>query len=245
MKKVQFITLIISLLVSCNKEYKTDFKSGILWQINSKNGTESFIFGTFHMYPKGEIILSKDVISSLNQCNVLALEKKPRSQAEHKNLTPFPMPNFVLENHKIIVAEYGDDLVSMERELVEKALESEMKLTGLESTSKTFNIMKELSELKFDENRFANDPVLRNFKESVSQYKTGSIDQYYKNVAARFGNDMTTILIDRRNKDWVVDIENLIKSDQTFIAVGIGHLGGESGILNLLAKKGYQIKKVE
>lgn len=222
-----------------------NFKSGILWQIQAQNGSKSYIFGTLHLYPQSEIKLSNKVVTSLKECSVLTLERKSGSQAEHQKLSQFQMPNFVLENHKIIVAEYGDDLTSMERELIGKALELEIEVTGLESPGKTLNILQAVGEIKNDKIKFTKDQILMDYKKSVSQYKTGSIDRYYKNVAARFGNEMTQILIDERNKDWIEDIENFIETDKTFIAVGIAHLGGESGILNLLAKKGYQIKKVE
>lgn len=36
-------------------------------------------------------------------------------------------------------------------------------------------------------------------------------------------------------------IEDLIKKQATFVAVGAAHLGGEKGVLNLLKSKGYSV----
>lgn len=45
-----------------------------------------------------------------------------------------------------------------------------------------------------------------------------------------------------RNKNWIPEIENLIKDQSVFIAVGAGHLPGENGLLQLLRKAGYTIE---
>ncbi|MBC8046180.1 MAG: TraB/GumN family protein [Fimbriimonadaceae bacterium] len=52
------------------------------------------------------------------------------------------------------------------------------------------------------------------------------------------------LFINDRNKNWIPKIEAMIKDKPTFIAVGAGHLPGESGVIELLRKKGYTVKAI-
>lgn len=54
----------------------------------------------------------------------------------------------------------------------------------------------------------------------------------------------TKVLLDNRNKKWIPLIEREIKERSTFFAVGAGHLGGASGVVNLLRNSGYTVSPV-
>lgn len=45
----------------------------------------------------------------------------------------------------------------------------------------------------------------------------------------------------RRNLEWLPKIDKMINSKPSFIAVGVSHLEGEKGLLNLLRGKGYTL----
>lgn len=160
MKNPLFLILILLFSISCSKEKNTDFESGILWKIESKNGIESFIFGTIHLYPKTELELSEKTISKLKECNVLALERDVTNQMEQKKFADFEMPKFLLEIYGIIIKEYGDELVSMESKLIEEAIDSKIELTGPESTSEILKIMEEIKKTKIPENTFIKEENL-------------------------------------------------------------------------------------
>ena len=52
-------------------------------------------------------------------------------------------------------------------------------------------------------------------------------------------------LLDERNFRMVDKIEGFLEDDDVcFMVVGAGHLVGENGIINLLAKKGYKISQL-
>lgn len=244
MKKIPFIILILIFSISCNTNKNTDFELGILWKIKSKNGIESFIFGTVHLYPKTELELSEKTISKLKECNVLALERNVKNQKEQKKFSDFEMPKFLLESYGVIIKEYGEELISMESELIEKAMNSKMELTGLESTDEILNILKEIKNIKIPENTFIKKEMLSDYQKNLKQYKTELIGDCYKSMTIQMGNEITKILVDNRNKNWINDIESLIKKDKIFIAVGMGHLGGKNGLLNLLSEKGYILKRM-
>ena len=52
-------------------------------------------------------------------------------------------------------------------------------------------------------------------------------------------------LLYERNQNWVPQLEEYIKKESVFIAVGAGHLPGEEGVINLLRNKGYTVKALE
>ncbi|MEZ0540646.1 TraB/GumN family protein [Fibrella arboris] len=52
-------------------------------------------------------------------------------------------------------------------------------------------------------------------------------------------------LIDDRNLRWMSQLRPLLAERSTFIAVGVGHLTGPNGLLNLLREAGYVVKAVK
>lgn len=48
-----------------------------------------------------------------------------------------------------------------------------------------------------------------------------------------------------RNRSWISQIENLHKKESTFFFVGVGHLGGQGGIVEMLRKSGFKVRKLE
>ncbi len=50
------------------------------------------------------------------------------------------------------------------------------------------------------------------------------------------------LLIYNRNRNWVKQFERIAQHGSFLFAVGAGHLPGEDGVLQLLAKKGYSLK---
>lgn len=52
-------------------------------------------------------------------------------------------------------------------------------------------------------------------------------------------------LLSRRNQDWAKKIPEIIKDRPTLIGVGVRHLPGEKGVINLLREKGYRVEAVK
>ncbi len=49
-------------------------------------------------------------------------------------------------------------------------------------------------------------------------------------------------LVDERNRQWLPQLNGLLRKDSTFIAVGLGHLFGPNGILQGLENQGFQVR---
>ena len=52
------------------------------------------------------------------------------------------------------------------------------------------------------------------------------------------------LLLYTRNRSWVQQMEPIMQEKSTLFAVGAGHLGGENGVLDLLRKKGYNLRPI-
>ena len=51
--------------------------------------------------------------------------------------------------------------------------------------------------------------------------------------------------LNARNRAWVPMLEQVMKrSGRAMVLVGAGHLGGESGVINLLRGKGYVVRQL-
>lgn len=80
-----------------------------------------------------------------------------------------------------------------------------------------------------------------------SLYVQGNLEGLYDMLIET--EDMTEaekfLLVDERNHDWLPKIEEHIKQEPCFIAVGALHLPGNDGLINLLRKAGYKVKAVK
>ena len=52
------------------------------------------------------------------------------------------------------------------------------------------------------------------------------------------------LLIVRRNREWMPKLEAHIKRGHSFIAVGVGHLVGDRGLIAMLRKRGYTVERI-
>lgn len=85
------------------------------------------------------------------------------------------------------------------------------------------------------------------FDTMVNVYKTQQLKEIEKLFShSEFGMaDNQDILLDRRNKNWVVQLKPIMKNESVFVAVGAGHLIGKMGLIALLRKEGYTVRPIE
>jgi uncharacterized protein len=84
------------------------------------------------------------------------------------------------------------------------------------------------------------------FTELIGHYKNEDLEQLQ-----RFAQDkrfMTPAaqhwILDVRNKNWIQKMPAMMKNESVFFAVGVIHLAGENGLLQLLKKDGYSVTPV-
>jgi hypothetical protein len=86
----------------------------------------------------------------------------------------------------------------------------------------------------------------REFSALMNDYPQGNLEEIYEYTLHPVENNPAFIedFYTKRNLEWFPKIEKMIKDNPSFIAIGISHLEGESGILNLLKQKGYTLVPV-
>ena len=80
----------------------------------------------------------------------------------------------------------------------------------------------------------------------VTAWQRGDADKLYALLFKSFEEHpgIEDRLLTRRNKDWIVKIEEMLGNPQnTMVVVGAGHLIGPRGLVQLLKQKGYQVKQ--
>ncbi|MCP3660013.1 MAG: TraB/GumN family protein [Bacteroidetes bacterium] len=101
--------------------------------------------------------------------------------------------------------------------------------------------------------------IINSFKEQIKGYKTRKLDtnsdddlEYIvkklnlKSInveeAKKYDKNYYALMVDRRNKNWMSNIEKCIKEKSTLVAVGAAHL---KGIIKELKTKGYKITPIK
>jgi uncharacterized protein YbaP (TraB family) len=139
--------------------------------------------------------------------------------------------------------------VSPEQELVKTATAAGKPVFGLETVEDQVNA---LEREPLDSQAVSLRKILLNFdstknmmQDMKKNYQLKDADSLYRYMK-RMGvdNAFERALLVERNQRWIPKITEAMKKGQTFFAVGAGHLGGESGVIALLRKKGYTVSPV-
>ncbi len=85
------------------------------------------------------------------------------------------------------------------------------------------------------------------FEQMLNAYKNQQLAEIEKiiNDPALGMESNQDILLDSRNKNWVVQLNEILKKKSVFIAVGAGHLVGKMGLIALLKEAGYVVRGLE
>ena len=91
--------------------------------------------------------------------------------------------------------------------------------------------------------------LAQDIKKIVSIYKSGDIDLLYSEYINDTSETALTLrekhdFLDDRNTRWAKKIAEIIKNNSAFIAVGALHLPSENGLIALLKKAGFKVKKI-
>jgi len=120
----------------------------------------------------------------------------------------------------------------------------------LEPADYQLNLLAKMN--KEDQSSFLNQTlrdlelVLQLAGEIVSYWKTGDAESLHALLFKSFKDypNIHARLLIQRNKKWVSKIENLTREKKNvLVVVGVGHLVGPDGLLDLLRKRGYKLKQ--
>jgi uncharacterized protein YbaP (TraB family) len=140
---------------------------------------------------------------------------------------------------------YGIDL-----HFYTKAKGDEKELSYLESVDYQLNLLAKMNMQ--DQNSFLVQ-TLKDLEIStqladdmMTAWQNGEADDLYNLLFKSFEDHpgIENRLLTRRNKDWLPQIEKMLKTPKTtMVIVGAGHLIGPDGLVELLKQKGYEVKQ--
>lgn len=124
-------------------------------------------------------------------------------------------------------------------------------VVGLESIDFQMSLMDKMSyqsQANYLLETLANKPkAIDEFQKMAEAYKSRDLELMLKSIDEEKGlmTDFENEMLVKRNIAWVPEIIKLVTNKSTFIAVGAGHLGGKTGVLQLLRAEGYTLKVIE
>ncbi|TCV19996.1 hypothetical protein EDC17_100395 [Sphingobacterium alimentarium] len=135
---------------------------------------------------------------------------------------------------------------SMEVELF--TLAQEKKISDLETLEFQMDMMRKIAtpEYFYAYLNMYNE-ASASTQEMVHAYKTENLSELDKimNDPKWMTPEVRDMMLTQRNLRWVEAIPSKIANTKTFIAVGSGHLGGETGLIKLLRDKGYTVTPIQ
>jgi len=114
-----------------------------------------------------------------------------------------------------------------------------LQLSLIEKENKYPNWKKERKKISAWINQMTTDKPNMNNCGLANKYRKFDLDYEFEKECE------TDILILQRNNDWMKTIPNLLRTENTFIAVGYSHLRKKCGILEQLKNKGFKIEPIE
>ncbi len=144
----------------------------------------------------------------------------------------------------------SDEVVSYEFELMKLAQDGDKNIQGLETAEFQMSMFDSIpykvqAQMLVETIKSGNSDD-QEFKKMVELYKNQDIEgmqDLMKDDQEGIGKYEELLLINR-NKNWIPLMAEMMMEKPTFFAVGAGHLGGKSGVINLLQAEGYQLKPI-
>lgn len=159
------------------------------------------------------------------------------------------MKPFVLSSMVMTKMMPCEQIGGYEMFFIQKAKEDKIPIVGLETVASQVGIFDQIpikDQLNDLGKMVTEKEGMEEFAAMVKAYLEEDIDQLYQMIASSdMFKDYQDILLVDRNKSWIPIIEELVKEQPTFIAVGSGHLASETGVIQLLRDAGYTIEAIK
>ena len=199
------------------------------------------------VYPEGQ-----DLFQNISETTRKNLEEKLQSLGLHLAYFSRFKPWFLAVTLTTLELQrlgfnplYGIDL-----HFYTKAKADEKELAYLESVEYQLNLLGKMNAQ--DQKSFLTQ-TLKDLEISaqladdmMTAWQNGDADDLYALLSKSFEDHpgIEDRLLTRRNKDWIQQIETMLKEPKnTMVIVGAGHLIGPEGLVELLKQKGYDVKQ--
>ena len=139
----------------------------------------------------------------------------------------------------------------VEQEIIKIAKDEKKSINGLETmqlqASVFDSIPYEWQAKELLKNMDSFPKYKKEFKDMVQVYKNQNMDSLEKMMTkSEFGGDeFGEVLLGNRNRNWVHQLNSIMKKNSVLVAVGAGHLPGKDGLIELLRKEGYTVEPLK
>ncbi len=144
-----------------------------------------------------------------------------------------------------------DNTTSVEEGIMKLAKENNIAVKGLETMAFQTSLFDSIPyEKQATELLQAIDSMEKSkvyFGLMLNAYKNQQLNEIEKIINdPEFGvEENQDILLDKRNKNWIVQLKEIMKENSVFTAVGAGHLVGKNGLIALLRAEGFMVRGLE
>lgn len=194
--------------------------------------------------------------------DLLSAEQYAATKAYFENKSSM-LPFSVLETYKPLVASSMlmesslacEEQVAMENLIMEEAKKNGKRIDGLETMAYQMSIFDSIPYRVQAQELYkaiaggqpGNDETAVEFEKMMKAYREQDLEKL-SGLMSESDKDMMQyedILLNNRNRNWVMKLKTLLKDKSLVIAVGAGHLPGSKGVIELLRKEGYKVTPVD
>ena len=158
-----------------------------------------------------------------------------------------------------LIAMYEDIGAMLDSEIQRDVQAAKIPTLGLETSAFQDTLLEKLLDIRMLKAEVANTKdraeLAQESKEDLTEYcagtddKPGMDDDTRKDMLAAGYTKAEIDAIDEqmvyaRNADWIPKLEKLFDKGDVFVAVGADHLIGDKGVVALLQKRGFTVKRV-
>ena len=200
-------------------------------------------------FPKGETLATH--LSPDNYNKVVSFFetefKIPKKQFEAKYAQLKPLALSISMTRLSL----GEKVKFYDIELLKFAKKNRVRAYSLEAVEReaealnTFSIEDQTVALMHSVDNFEKQKV--EFQKLMKDYPQGKLDEIFEYTLHPLENNQQFVetFYYARNKEWMTSIEKMIQENVAFISVGISHLEGDGGLLNLFKEKGYTLTPIK
>lgn len=255
--KFESMLLAVMLVLFCSASFGQTIQreNELLWEI-SGNGlkSKSYLYGSLHSNDKRLFRLSDSTYYALEKSSAIVLETDVFSlfdewdtrQEEVKILfdnkgNPYTSSN---EPSKTLYGNEDGMPQFLDAYFLEYCYNAGKKFFPLETVEDQMDLISEWGQPEGLNFSAATYTITQ--ERMIEFYLKGDITSLDRMMRGnlKLVPGMYEDMIVKRNAKMVKGIDSLIRANGTFVAVGAGHLAGDEGLINLLRKKGYRLRKV-
>ncbi len=232
-----------------------DYENELLWEISRKGSThKSYLFGTLHSNDRRLFNFSDSTYYALDRAEIIALETDVFSMFDEYDTRREDISlNYDNEGQPYTSSKYSTTTAYGDEDGMPQFLDAYLQQYCFNAGKEFVPLEEVADQLGLLEN-VAMPDLSQMTLESFLTSRDDMLDLYLKGdiigmdemlrLNLRVYPDLYDRMIIDRNREMVNNLDSILQLRSVFCAVGAGHLAGRDGMITLLRKNGYHVRKV-